>query len=325
MPHTPPSHRGFVRYAWGVVACTLAVILWGAVVRATGSGAGCGRHWPRCDGEILPALDSAKQVVEFTHRVTSGLALLAVVGLLVLARRRYAPGSPTRRAAAASMALMVVEALLGAGLVLLSLVEGDASALRAVAIALHLTNTLFLLAALAMTAWLGAGRRPADLRADPRLTRVLGAAVAAVVLVAALGGVTALGDTLFPSDSLAHGVSQDLSPTAHFLVRLRVIHPVAAVLAGLGVVLAAGFARRRRPGRETAVLARALVALYGAQVVAGVVNLVLLVPLWMQLVHLLLADLLWIALVLTAASALAGAAEPAAAARGRREAAAPAR
>lgn len=306
MAHPPTPHRGFVRYAWGVLAYNVCVILWGAVVRATGSGAGCGRHWPRCDGEILPALDSAKQVIEFSHRATSGLALLSVVVLLVAAWRRYGPGSPTRRAAVASMVIMLVEAALGAGLVLLELVEGDDSVLRAIAIALHLVNTLFLLAALALTAWYGGGRPGMDRRRHPRLAAVLGTTVVAVVAVAALGAVTALGDTLFPAESLAHGVRQDLSPTAHFLIRLRVWHPLLAIAVGLAVAVAAAYARRVRPTRATAVLSRALVALYAAQIVAGAVNLVLLVPLGMQLVHLLLADAVWVALVLTCADALAG-------------------
>ncbi len=48
------SQAWFSRYAWGVLLWNVLVALWGAYVRATGSGAGCGSHWPTCNGEILP-------------------------------------------------------------------------------------------------------------------------------------------------------------------------------------------------------------------------------------------------------------------------------
>src|SRR5215467_12703113 len=70
-------------FAWGVLAYNVAVIAWGAFVRASGSGAGCGRHWPLCNGEVVPRPTSVATVIEATHRATSGLALVGVVGLLV--------------------------------------------------------------------------------------------------------------------------------------------------------------------------------------------------------------------------------------------------
>ncbi|MBP1642498.1 MAG: cytochrome oxidase assembly, partial [Acidobacteria bacterium] len=148
-----PAAR-LARLAWAVLALNLLVILWGALVRATGSGAGCGSHWPLCDGEVVPRAASVEKAIEFTHRATSGLALLAVAALLVAVRRALAPGHPARRAAAWSLAIILVEAALGAGLVKLGLVADDDSPARAVVMSVHLVNTLFLLAALALTAWL---------------------------------------------------------------------------------------------------------------------------------------------------------------------------
>jgi heme A synthase len=291
------------RFALLTLAVNLLVILWGAFVRATGSGAGCGSHWPLCNGTVVPPAPSAATLIELTHRVTSGLALLLVVALAVCCRRAFVGGHPARRAALASLLLILVEAAIGAGLVLFELVGSDASAGRALYMAVHLVNTFLLLGALTLTAWFAADRGPARWSREPG--RPLLFAAASVLLVAATGAVTALGDTLFPAASLAGGLRQDLDASAHFLVRLRVVHPLLAV-AVAGYLLAlpqlAGVARRgplpRRLGSTVSMLAL-------AQLAVGATNVGLLAPVWLQLVHLLLADLLWIALVLFGAAVLA--------------------
>jgi heme A synthase len=130
-------------------------------------------------------------------------------------------------------------------------------------------------------------------------------ALAGVILVGMSGAVTALGDTLFPSGSLQEGIAQDLSPTAHFLIRLRVLHPILAVVVGLYSAAAALSISAVRPGNGIRWVARALAALVVIQLLVGAVNVALLAPIGMQIIHLLLADLVWIALLLVAASALA--------------------
>lgn len=299
----------FVWYAWAVLAYNVGVILWGAYVRATGSGAGCGQHWPLCNGEVLPQSPQVATLVEFTHRLSSGVALLAVVGLALWAFRAYPRSHPVRRAAAFAVAFIITEALLGAGLVLFQLVAHNASVARAVSVALHLANTLLLLAALTLTAWLastGATRRRAghEGMAAGFLLGMVGG-----VLVGASGAVVALGDTLFPSASLAAGLQQDFDPTASFLIRLRMYHPAVAVGVGLGLIALAGYASQRVGSPAVDRAARRLMALVVAQWLAGMVNLMLLAPVWLQLVHLLLADLVWVALVLLAANALADSGE----------------
>ncbi len=295
----------YATFAWTTLAATLGVILWGAFVRATGSGAGCGSHWPLCNGEVVPRSPSVETLIELGHRVTSGVALLLVVGLVVGAWRVFPRGHLVRRAAAAAGVLMVLEALIGAGLVLLELVAGDASLARAWWISGHLVNTFLLVGALTLTAWWATNAERPRLRGDGPLAVTLGLAVAGVLLLGVSGAVTALGDTLFPAASLAEGKAQTFSDTAHVFVRLRVWHPLLAVAVGALVAAAAVYAARRRPRPAVQLAARALVGLYGLNLAVGVVNVWWLAPVPLQLAHLLLADLLWIALVVLAAAALA--------------------
>ena len=302
---TTPRTTPFRRFAWAVLGYDLAVIVWGAYVRATGSGAGCGRHWPTCQGEVIPRSPAVATLIELTHRVTSGLAFLLVVALLVWARRVLAPGHPARKAAALSLVFMVTEALLGAGLVLFGWVARDASASRALAMSLHLANTFALLAALALTAAWSEGPAGLAPRGRGTLPLVLALGAGAMLLVGITGAVTALGDTLFPAATLAEGLRQDLQPRTLLLLRLRVVHPPAAVLAGLVLVYGASLAARGAASARARRMALVLGALVVVQLVAGAVNLGLLAPVWLQLVHLLLADLVWVSLVVLAGAALA--------------------
>lgn len=298
------------RLALAVLLWNLFVIGWGAFVRASGSGAGCGAHWPLCDGEVVPREASAERMIEWTHRATSGFALIAGVALLIGARRWRAAGHPARRAAAWSLGFLLVEAGLGAGLVLFGLVEKDDSAARAVAMALHLVNTLFLLAALALTLHYSGEDRRSRIAHDPPLGRCGLATLALLVLAGASGAIAALGDTLFPAASLAHGLAQDLSPAAHTLLRLRLLHPLFAAVAAVAVVLFAQRVLAREPGAAAERRARWAGVLAFAQIALGVVNFGLLAPIPLQLAHLLLADLLWIATVTAGAAALAVPARP---------------
>jgi len=287
----------YARFAWGVVAYNIGVILWGAYVRATGSGAGCGSHWPLCNGEVLPRAPQIETIIEFTHRVSSGLALVLVIALVLGALRGYRRRHPVRYAAFAALAFTFIEALIGAGLVLFELVAHNASLARALAMMAHLINTLLLLASLTLTAEWASHPEMDPPKVEfgafwPFLAGWMG-----MFVLGASGAVTALGDTLFPASSLQAGLWQDLSPTAHFLVRLRVFHPLIAVLVG-GYWL--GLARWQRKS-EGATVARFLAIFIIVQWSLGVVNVLLLAPVWVQLVHLLLTDLIWVAQVLLSA------------------------
>jgi heme A synthase len=282
-----------VRYAWFVLVFNVVVILLGALVRATGSGAGCGRSWPTCHGQVVPELEGAT-AIEFAHRATSGVALILVFVLAMLIWRATTPGHSARLGAVLSVVAIVGEALIGAMIVLAEWVGEDASMARVVAVPLHLVNTLFLLAALALTIfWLSGGGR-LDFRRKPGVTRAVLLGGAALVLIAASGAVTALADTLFPVSGMG-----DIGEEEHFLTSLRIVHPVLAVLAaGIGWWVSS----RHDEARGWA--STALPLLVGLLLITGFVNVALGVPVWMQLVHLALADALWVAYVLASAGAL---------------------
>jgi heme A synthase len=301
----------FARYAWAVLAYNIAIILWGAYVRASGSGAGCGSHWPLCNGEVLPRNPQIETLVEFTHRLTSGFALVLVVALLIWAFRAYPKGHVVRLGAGLSTLLIIVEALIGAGLVLFMLVADNASIARALFMAIHLANTFLLLAALTLTAWWASGGQPIQVRKQGAAAWLLGIGIVGTLVLGVSGAITALGDTLFPATSLAEGLRQDLSPTAHILIRLRLLHPTIAIGLGVYLLFAASCVSVLRPDAQTKRFARSMLGLFMLQLAAGLLNVVLLAPIWMQLVHLLLADLVWIVLILLTATALASHTAPA--------------
>lgn len=291
-------HRAtlFARFALVVLLYAVAVIVWGAVVRATGSGAGCGNHWPLCNGEVVPLAPRTATLIEFTHRAMSGLILLLAAGLVVGAFRIFPRGHRVRRAAVWSLVFVLIEAAIGAGIVLLQLVEENASALRAGYIAVHLVNTMLLTAAMTATAWWAWPRTAEAPQAADRSRMLLFAGLGAMLLVCASGAVVALGDTLFPSASLAAGLAADINPASSFLIRLRVWHPLLAAAVGLYLPLVA----IRGEAFEAAALRwprRLVIGLVLAQIALGVVNLVMLAPLTLQMAHLLVANLLWITLV----------------------------
>ncbi|MCA1816231.1 MAG: COX15/CtaA family protein [Acidobacteria bacterium] len=228
-----------------------------------------------------------------------------LAGLVVSALRVRPKGDRVRRATLAALGFIFVEALVGAALVKFRLVVSDDSAARACVMSFHLANTFFLLGSLALAAWWAGGGARVRLRGQGNTPLLFGIALVGALFVAATGAVTALGDTLFPARTLAEGLRQDLS-TTHFLLKLRTLHPAIALTVGCYAVMlasyTANFVRASRALRRTSSL---LACVFGAQVIVGVLNITLLAPVALQLTHLFVADLFWIALVLTTASALA--------------------
>ena len=296
----PEANPRFALYAWATLAYNLAVVVWGAYVRATGSGAGCGNRWPLCNGLVAPHSPAVATLIEFTHRATSAIDLVLVAVLAVWAFRAFPRSSPVRLGAMLSAVFLVTEAALGAALVLLEHVGKNPSAHRAYSLSTHLINTLTLLACLALTAWWASGRpAPRPRRKDAWLAAV---SLGLFMLLGVSGAIAALGDTLFPVRTLAEGFAQDVSPSANLFLRLRIWHPVLAACTGLWLGFFGVWCVTRR--RDAQLPAGVMMMLVGAQLALGMVNIMLLAPVWMQLVHLLAGDLLWLALVLLSAQML---------------------
>ena len=299
------GNRRFAAFAWATLAYNVFVVLWGAFVRATGSGAGCGNHWPLCNGSVVPRAPALQTIIEFTHRATSGVALVSVLILAGWAWRAFPRRHPARLGSLLALMFMATEALLGAALVLLEHVAQNRSAGRGISISLHLLNTLTLLAVLALTAWWGSGRPGLDLARWRRSAWMTAAALVAFLLLGISGAVAALGDTLYPASSVAAGLRQDAASGAPLFIRLRVLHPAIAVVAAGLILYQMWSAVKARPSEARQWAALVLTMLVFVQLGLGAINIALLAPIWLQIIHLLVADALWIGIVLYAASALA--------------------
>jgi heme a synthase len=290
------ARKRFARFAWGVLAYNIPVILWGAYVRASFSGDGCGAHWPFCNGQVIPHNMGTPMAIEFTHRLMTGLDSVAVIAMCVWAFRRFPRGHAVRLFSVLSLVFLFIEALLGAGLVLLRYVAQDQSAGRAWYLSAHLTNTLLLLAALTVTGWM-AYTNTDSLHLRNASRTVIGA-LPILAFVGITGAIAALGDTLFPASSLSAGVQQDFSSASSLLLRLRLVHPVIAVLGAAYLMWAAAGVLKHNDAGNARTAAGRVLGLILFQLAVGAVNLSLLAPVWMQLIHLFVADILWIAVVL---------------------------
>jgi heme a synthase len=290
------------RFAWGVLVYFVATILWGTIVRATGSGNGCGNHWPLCNGTVIQPSPTMATIIEFMHRVTAALDLILILGLLAWTWRRTVAGHLARWAGGIALFLTLTEGLLGALLVKLGLTAGSQSPLRPPMEALHFSNTLLLVAALAMAAHFLA-RTQGYLWRDVHISAPVGTTVGmiSVMIVGVTGSMAALGDTLFPATSLNESLHQDFAADSNWLLRWRWTHPTIAIMASIFLIWLLIRAVRRNGPWDNRRLSALVVGLLAVQYVLGALDVWLLAPVWMQVVHLLGADVLWSALVVLTA------------------------
>jgi len=299
---TTPS-RSATRYAWFVVAYNVLVVLWGALVRATGSGAGCGNHWPLCNGVVIPISPTLHTIIEFTHRQMVTVSVLTMIALVVWTWRATVKGMAARVFVTIAGILLLNEAFLGAMLVKLGYVTGNQSTGRVILLSVHLSNTLLLVAAMTLTAvMLGTAQRWSDLRASGADKAVAIVGLISTLVVAVSGSLAALGDTLFPASTLRAAFAQDMDANSPMLLRLRGVHPASAFVAAAFVIWLIVRARRQ----NLSALGNTVIALLAAQFALGIADVILLAPTWMQIVHLLGADLYWVALIMLAAGVVWG-------------------
>jgi heme a synthase len=288
----------FAKFAWFALAYNLIVILWGVFLRASYSGDGCGQHWLTCGGEAIPTAPELKTVIEFSHRITTALGGLVVVTLAVWAflnRKNY---KYVNYFAAMSLLFILIEGAIGGGLVLTGNTAANWTPTRPYWTAGHLINTFVLIAFLALTAWAASGTRTFTKAISRRSLGLAAAGVIAVFVVSVTGSMAALTTMLFPAESLSQGVAMDFAPDSHPLLRLRILHPMAAIVAGVGIFSISGWVRANSNEGAAQWWSRATSVLILSQIGFGAATLLMLGPIVMQLGHLLLADLLWIAFVL---------------------------
>lgn len=289
------------QFAWIVLLYNLAVVAWGGFVRASFSGDGCGDHWPLCDGQLVPSFANLKQLFEYSHRITSGAVLILVGILLYRVFREFPKGDPTRKAALFSLLFTVSEALVGAWLVLYKLVAHNDSAYRAVSMSVHLCNTFLLLGSIGLTALLAGGMKAPTVRSQGAVPWILGIGALLIGFLGVSGSISALGHSLKPVDDVLKAASD---PTAHWMVRLQPLHPLIAISVGLYLLLASGLLMHLRPCQEVKVGVQRMMGVYAVQMGLGLLNIFLKAPIWMQMIHLVLADVLFVALVAAGAASL---------------------
>jgi len=297
-PVTQPDNRIRV-LAWSMLWLTVAVVVGGALVRATDSGAGCGETWPICGGQLIPNIGTHHTAIEVSHRLTTGLLGIVLVLLFLLVRRQYPRTHHLRRAVFGAGVLLIIESLLGASLVLFGWVEYDASIARLIVVPVHLINTFLLVASMALVAYFASGGRPFRVDLSSIRTKAIASALGIVLVIGATGALNALADTLILSGHLREPVPGELLVSEAVLRQVRTIHPFTAIIGGLALFmlvryLTAGAERRVR------FLGFAVQGVIWLQFILGLTNIALEVPLEIQLVHLFVADVLWILFVLIA-------------------------
>jgi len=291
----------FGRFAWFVFYYILFISLSGVWVRASGSGAGCGSSWPLCYGQVVPQTQAGETAIEFGHRIISGLGFVAVAVLWWWARRRFPKGSAVRKAAGAALILMTTETLAGGSLVLFDWVVHNLSWGRVIIMAIHLTNTHLLVAALAVTAWLASGGSfvcPRDLGTWGR--RLVGG-LFVIWLTSALGAIAALNEVV-------HYWEQAGGLPAEFVGPARVVRlmlPIHVSMALLGLVYLVLTVRQTGLLRTAvAPLVRRVLAFYVLQLFVGALNAYLGLPGWVQMLHLLVGYGVWVGWLLASLEAL---------------------
>lgn len=288
----------YCKFALLLLGYALLIILWGAWVRISGSGDGCGPHWPLCQGQIW--IDSsftaqAKTLIELAHRIKSGLFGILVVVLFFWARRIFPSEHSGRKAALLALILTITEALLGAKLVLLGLVADNSSAMRAFSMSLHLGNTLFLIYALT-ACWQSNNINQKNQFPWPKGLVLL--SHCCLLIIAITGSWAALASTLFPSESLLNGLAADFSSESHWLLRIRIIHPVLALCLSLFSLYLLEKLKECSSNAEYKSSVRKTTILIIIVVFVGMSTLLTGSPTILKILHLLSADLAWISLAL---------------------------
>lgn len=284
------GRRKFARFVWGTVGYILLVVMYGAFVRASGSGDGCGSHWPLCNGSLLPMFGDGQAIVEFSHRISSGLVLPLVIWLAVLARRHFEAGHQARTAAYAAVGFTVLEALIGMLLVKFGWVDRNDSVARAGVMGFHVVSTFLLVGSLTALGLLVSGAPKVKLKDQGPIFWGVVIGLLALGFLGISGAVSALGHQLRPVDDV---LKTALKIDSHWMVRLQPLHPLIGASIALYTVLIGGLLAHLRPTDPVRRAVRWVIAIFGLQIAIGFVSIYLKAPIALQMIHLALADVLF--------------------------------
>lgn len=291
--------KKFAKFAWFVLVYNIVVVIWGVFLRASKSGDGCGKYWLTCHNEVIPTAPQLKTIIEFSHRLMSGLDFLIVLGLMIWVLRKFAKGEQIRKFAVVSFIFIITEALIGAGLVLTGNTALANTAVRPFWAIGHLLNTFVLIACLSLTAWLASGGNEISLRSKGKYVWILALGIVGFILIGSSGSLAALSSMLYETKTLTEGLQQDFAGSSPLLLRLRISHPIISVLVGIFIAFMAGWLKTKAEGNLWVErFSNSLTILVLIQMCFGALTLLMLAPILMQLGHLLLADLMWISFVL---------------------------
>lgn len=292
-----PLRSRFLAATQFLVFYTILVIIWGAWVRISHSGDGCGSHWPLCDGALIPTETDQKTWVEYTHRLSSGLYGIFVTILFVLSYKAFCPQSAGRKVALATFVLMMIEALLGAALVLKGLVGENATIFRLVVMTFHQINSLLLVGSTVILSLVASPEMELKLPLFSWKKLFQSApSLVTFILIPATGAWAALANTLFPSQSLSEGLLKDFQSDSPWILRLRLAHPALALLIGFAFIYYF-FQESEKTEGDISKASLHVAAVLAIGLLFGILTLLFLSPVWMKLVHLTIAQVIWVFLV----------------------------
>ncbi len=269
---------------YGLVVSVFSIIA-GAIVRATGSGDGCGASWPTCNGEIIPELDTPSELIEFSHRSVSGVLLIITLIIFVKSFKDEVP-TLQKKIIWSLTFFVLLEALIGAVIVIYEWVGMNSSVPRIIAVPLHLVNTFGLLGAYTLLFHL---TRNSKTTLNNFFDRGFKIGLFLFLLSGATGSIAALADVIFPSESFITGLAEDFDTNSEILTRLRILHPIVA--SALSLYL---YSEANRLQNEYQVITKNIKLLILLGVLLGVSNVISNIILPLSILHLLMADLLWI-------------------------------
>ena len=296
------QNKIFSFFCFFVLSFCLLVILWGAWVRISHSGDGCGKSWPSCQGQYL--MDSGEQQktwIEWIHRATSSLFGIIVIWLLIWSVFKFPLKHPVCKSALCIFLFTISEALIGAGLVLAGLTGDNMSPTRVLVMNLHLLNSVLLVSSLFVCWRFSLGKSFSFSKQIKKRKGRLSIALFIFVffLIAFFGSVSALASSLFPSSSLLEGLALDFNPNSPWLIRLRWLHPFLALFFG-GAFLYYYFFIQDKEEKETGIFGQKIfIFCVSLALFSGLLNLILLSPVFLKLVHLLIVYLLVMSFILS--------------------------